>query len=401
LEAIVSARTPNKPKEQRRRHFVSFDYVVAPSLILLIAVLVSWICLRRIFVSTKSYRKWRQISERVVLLIVLLVVVFLGGSTAFNALAMHHYWKMNPPPGKLYDVRGSRMYLYCTGDGSPALILDAGLGNDSLIWSKVQPELSKTTRVCSYDRAGYGRSDPRPAPRDANRIADELNTLLTQAGVTGPIVLMGHSIAGIYIRAYATRFPEGLAGLVFVDGSTPLQDERPEFKAVESKGPSPALALLAMKPLFILGIPRTLGTCSHPSPGFEARFRKMLAEDQCRPPLTAMGLEFESRALSGNETIRSGPFGDLPVLIFSHDPNTSLPIHVPPQLEHEFAMTWNQMQEDLKNLSTRSRRIIAKGSGHYIQLDREDLLNREVPIFIQQIRGSAAHPTNYRSTSME
>ena len=81
-----------------------FDYIVAPSLILLVAVLVSGLCLRRIFVHTKCYGKWRRISERIVLSIVFLVAVFLGGSTAFNALAIRHYWKMNPPPGNLYQA---------------------------------------------------------------------------------------------------------------------------------------------------------------------------------------------------------------------------------------------------------------------------------------------------------
>lgn len=380
---------------------MDFDYVVAPSLILLVALLVSGFCLRRILVHTKRYRKWRRISERVVLSIVLLLAAILGGSTTFNALAIRHFRVMNPPPGNLYVVDGHRMHIHCTGQGSPTLVLDAGLGNDSLIWGKVQPELSKTTRVCSYDRAGYGWSDPQSGPRDADRIADELHALLTEAGVKGPTVLMGHSIAGIYIRAYATRYPQELAGLIFVDGSTPLQEERAEFKAVASKVPSPALGLLLMKSVFILGIPRIMGVCSHPMPGFEDRAGKMLAGDQCRPAFTAMGLEYESMKQSGDDTIKSGPFGKLPILIFSHDPDTSLPPQVPVELGKEMGAIWNQMQEDFKNLSTRGRRIVAKGSGHYIQIDRPDLLNKEVLVFIQQIRGAAPEPTDHGSTKTE
>jgi pimeloyl-ACP methyl ester carboxylesterase len=255
--------------------------------------------------------------------------------------------------------------------------------------------------VCSYDRAGFGWSDPQSGPRDADRIADELHALLTQAGVTGPTVLMGHSIAGIYIRAYATRYPQDLAGLIFVDGSTPLQEERAEFKAVASKAPSPALGLLLMKSVFTLGIPRIMGVCSHPMPGFEVHAGKMLAEDQCRAPIAAIGRELESIRQSGDETIHSGPFGNLPILIFSHDPDTPLPSQVPQKLKNDFASVWNQMQEDLKNLSTRSRRIVAKGSGHYVQIDRADILNKEVTIFIQQIRGTASQPIDYGSTRTE
>jgi pimeloyl-ACP methyl ester carboxylesterase len=381
---------------------MDFDYVVAPSLILFVVVLVSGSCLYRVrMLRIKRYGKWRRIAERTVLSLVVLVAVALGGSSIFNAFAVRHYRAMNPPPGNLYSVNGHNMHLYCTGDGSPTIVLDAGLGNDSLIWGKVQPELSRITRVCSYDRAGYGWSDPQPGPRDADRIADELHSLLTQAGVTGPTVLMGHSIAGIYIRSYATRYPQNIAGLVFVDSSTPLQEESVEFKAVASKGPSPALALLLMKPVFILGIPRIMGACSHPMQGFEAHAGKTLAEDQCRPPFTAMGLEFESIGQSGNETIHSGPFGNVPILIFSHDPDTPLPFQVPQKLERDYATMWTQMQEDLKKLSTRSRRIVARGSGHYIQIDRADLLNKEVPVFIQQIRGTASQLTGNSSTRTE
>ena len=166
------------------------------------------------------------------------------------------------PPGTVYNVNGYKMHIYCIGDGSPTLVLDAGLGNDSLICNKVQPELGKITRVCAYDRAGFGWSEVRPGPQDANQIADELHSLLTQANITGPIVLMGHSIAGIYIRAYAARYPQQLSGLIFVDGSTPLQEEPRAFKAMLTKGPNPEMQLLLMKSLSILGMPRIKGQCA-------------------------------------------------------------------------------------------------------------------------------------------
>jgi len=213
---------------------MNFDYVVAPVLIVMAAICVSWFCLRRMLVHVNRYGKWRRITERVVLSLVIVLAAAAAGSTAFNAVAIHHYRATNPPPGKLYAIDGYKMHIYCTGNGSPTLVLEAGGGEDWLIWSEVQPELSRTTRVCSYDRAGFGWSDPRPAPRDANQIADELHQLLTQAGITGPIVLMGHSIAGLYIRAYAMRHPQDLSGLIFVDASTPLQDDNPAMKAASS-----------------------------------------------------------------------------------------------------------------------------------------------------------------------
>lgn len=203
---------------------VDFYSSVAPGLVIVLALFVSLACFRRIHtLSAEPYARWRRISERIALSAAIAVFVAAGASTTFNALAIHHYRAIYPPKGRLYTVDGYRMHLYCTGEGSPTLVLDAGLGNDSLIWADVQPTLSKTTQVCSYDRAGFGWSDLQPRPRDAHRITDQLHTLLTQAGIKGPIVLMGHSIAGLYIRDYAARYPRNLSGLVFVDGSTPLQ----------------------------------------------------------------------------------------------------------------------------------------------------------------------------------
>ena len=189
---------------------MDLDYVVLPAIILLIGILIIALCVRRFFsLSTKSYRTWRKVLERTVLSVVVLLVAVVAGSSAFNAIALHRFWAVNPPPGAFYSVNDHRMHINCTGSGSPTIVLEAGLGNDALVWGGVQPELSITTRVCSYDRAGFGWSDALPPPRDADHIAAELHELLLQAKVSGPIVLMGHSIAGIYIRDYATRYPAG------------------------------------------------------------------------------------------------------------------------------------------------------------------------------------------------
>jgi hypothetical protein len=136
-------------------------------------------------------------------------------------------------------------------------------------------------------------------------------------------------------------------------------------------------------------------------PGFDAHASELMTEDICHAPVGAMIAETDSFDRSGQETVHTGPYGALPVLIFSHDPSKSLPKQNPPKSMVDMEDAWNRMQDDLKNLSTRSRRIIAKDSTHYIQIDRTDLLKREVPIFIQQIRGKAAEPAKYGSTITE
>jgi pimeloyl-ACP methyl ester carboxylesterase len=354
---------------------MDFDYVVVPALILLIGVVVIWLSIRRILsLSTSSYKPWRKVVERVVLSVVVLVAGAVAASASFNAIALLWFRAHNPPPGVTYAVDGHKMHMYRMGSGSPTIVLDAGLGNDALIWGGVQPELSKTTRVCAYDRAGFGWSDARPAPRDSDHIAVELHELLSQANVTGPIVLMGHSIAGIYIRDYASRYPADLAGLIFVDGSTPLQQDNPAFKAAP-KGPPQWAGMLLMKSAFRAGVPRLFGLCSRPFNGFDAHASKLQAEDQCHAQVGAMIAEMDNIERSGYETRNTGPYGALPILIFSHDPTKSQPKQNPPKWMVGVENAWNQMQDDL--------------------------LKKEVPIFIQQIRGTAPQPTNYGSTITE
>lgn len=374
------------------------DLVIAPAIVLLTALLVLGFCFHRMRkVGIKDNPKWRRISERIVLSFVALVALAAGAGTAYNAVATHHFRARHTAPGTLYVVDGYKMHLHCSGEGSPTIVIDNGLGQDSLFWAKVQPELSKTTRVCSYDRAGVGWSDPKPGLRDADRIVQELHHLLTEAGISGSTVLMGHSIGGLYIRAYAARYPNNLSGLVFVDASTPLQQDRfPNELEEEAQR-----YFMKIKWLEILGIVRAMGYCRHHE-GLDDFTGKMIAENQCRASqLTAVGKEDQSFGQSGVETVGTGPFGDLPILVFSQDPHPTAPSKSPTQADVDFSKIWNEMQEELKHLSTHSRRIIAKGSSHNIHVDRPDLLNSKVTDFIQQIRGKVSQPTDYGSTKTE
>jgi len=376
---------------------MDFDYIVLPAIIFVVGVLVIWLSVRRFrSLYTKSYRTWRKVVERIVLSVVVLLAAFVAGSSAYNAIALHLFWATNQPPGAFYSVNGHKMHINCTGSGSPTIVLESGMGNDSLTWGGVQPVLSSTTRVCSYDRAGFGWSDPLPAPRDADHIAAELHELLLQAKVTGPIVLMGHSVGGIYMRDYATRYPENLVGFVFEDSSTPLQDENPVMKAGSGKVPPRWAFELLTKSAMSTGIPRLLGMCSQSIKGFDAHAAKLQAEDICHTNVSPMFDALDSFNRSGQETMHTGPYGALPILIISEDT-----AKVPAGVSAEAADVFYGMQEDLKKLSTRSRRIIAKGSTHYIHIDRYELIEKEVPLFIEQIRGTAPQPTNWGSTITE
>lgn len=124
-----------------------------------------------------------------------------------------------PPPGRLVDVAGRKLHLYCTGSGSPTVILMAGGGAYSIDWALVQPKVAAATRVCSYDRAGLGWSDPGPSEETVEATVSDLHAALLTAGEKGPYVLVGASIGGIFIQGYQHTFPAEVTGLVFTNSS--------------------------------------------------------------------------------------------------------------------------------------------------------------------------------------
>ncbi len=123
-------------------------------------------------------------------------------------------------PGQFVDAGGFRLNLVCMGSGSPAVVFDSGWGDWSPAWSKVQPQIAKWTRACSYDRAGAGFSDPGPMPRTSVRIAGELRTALHNAGIAGPYILVGSAFGGDNVRTFADLYMDEVAGLVLDDADS-------------------------------------------------------------------------------------------------------------------------------------------------------------------------------------
>lgn len=148
-------------------------------------------------------------------LLALLLLLIAG--VIYEAIAARTDRARYPPPGKLVDAGGVALHLNCTGCGTPIVVLDAGLGDSSLVWLQVQEQVSLHTRVCSYDRAGLAWSEPGPAPRSSERTVAELHTLLLNAGEQSPYILVGHSAGVNYVRLFAHTYPDVVAGLVLIE----------------------------------------------------------------------------------------------------------------------------------------------------------------------------------------
>jgi pimeloyl-ACP methyl ester carboxylesterase len=376
---------------------VDFDYTVMPIAIAVIGLGIDALCLRYLFsLSRKTLPFGRKAIRFVLPCAAMLLTTSAAATSACNAIATHLFWAKHPPSGRFEIVNGHRMYINCTGSGPPTLVLDAGLGDDSVIWSQLQPVLSKTTRVCSYDRAGFGWSQAVSGPRDADRITAELHLLLSEAGITGPVVLMSHSIAGLYAIDYAELFPSQVAGLVLVDSSAPFQDRKMGIR-LGASGPPPWLLRMAM----IVGVPRLIGMCSYPARGPDAWFQTIRKEDICRIHYGAMSGELREFDTSSSEVERRHSLGSVPILIFSHDPLGAIPRKPQTKVREVQQQTWNELQDSLKALSTRSRRIIVVGGTHHLFEDRPGLVEKKVAGFVQQVRGAAPPPSDYGSTKRE
>jgi pimeloyl-ACP methyl ester carboxylesterase len=143
-----------------------------------------------------------------------------AGLWMYESAAEWAWFHMHPAPGLLVDIGGYRLHLLCEGEGPPTVVLEAGLGDFSLVWHDVQRELSKSVHTCSYDRGGLGWSDPSPLPRDPSHEATELHRLLDRAHVPSPYILVGHAYGGDVAHVYAAKFHTQLAGVILVDTST-------------------------------------------------------------------------------------------------------------------------------------------------------------------------------------
>jgi len=327
--------------------------------------------------KTKLFR----ISRIVMLVILILVLVTLTA----GAIAKSNLAKQHPAPGQLVDVGGYKMHINCTGQGSPTVILDAGFADYSATWAYVQPEVAKTTRVCSYDRAGYGWSDPSPYPRTASWRVDELHTLLVNANVQGPYVLVGHSLGGMLMRVYAHNYPDEVVGMVLVDSMHEEQYDRlPGAKNTipDQMRQFRMLGILSSTGIMAL-MPQAIPNPEMPDEIFAQNKMTWATTGHLTTAADEISAMLESTAEVRSLHITS--FGDLPLRVLSQGlyyPNPTLS----EDEDQEYHSEWQAMQSELATLSSTSKHTIAEQSGHAIQYDQPDLVVDAILDVVDAIR---------------
>jgi pimeloyl-ACP methyl ester carboxylesterase len=319
--------------------------------------------------------------RRIVLMLLAFLLILAAAGFLYENICEARDRRFNPMEGRRVDVKGRKMHIDCTGVGSPTVILDSGLGDSYLSWRKVQPQIAKFTRVCSYDRAGLGYSDPSSEPRTSKVIAEELHALLQAASISPPFVIVGHSMGGYDVRVYTSLYRNEIVGMILVDASHPDQENRfpPELKNMEGSWHREAQFVTATMPF---GIPRLLGLCENDPVTRAADCNWHSAREQ----LAEMSAFPESAA----ETASTGSLSELPLAVLSHDPDKPSS-DLPPDLAKPTNAAWEKMQEELAHLSTQGTQTVAKNSAHYIQIDRPDVVIDAVRNVVEQARQAQSH----------
>ncbi len=312
--------------------------------------------------------------------IIAVVVAFLGGAgLAYQSASETKDKQQYPPLGQMVDVGGYRLHLYCTGQGSPTVVLESGLAGPALQWALVQQKLEKTARVCSYDRAGLGWSDVGPAPRTSQQMVNELHTLLHNARVQAPYVLVGHSLGGFNVRLFAHEYPSETAGLVLVASGNEDDNARmpPEYRKVEEANRQSNRLLITLTRFGITRIAGNTGLLSSFT-GLTTMFppdlqAKIIALTFYRSQYWATAYaELSAINESKAQVAATGSLGDLPLVVLSGSPDVSrLPSSFPIE---QIRKTFQELQVDLAGLSSRSTHIVCDSCDHYIPMTNPDMV---------------------------
>ena len=280
------------------------------------------------------------------------------------------------PPGRLVDVVGDsgiNMHIYCTAEGSPTVVLDAGFNGGTMSWAKVQEQVSNHTRVCSYDRAGMSWSEPGPKPRTFTRVADELYALLQAAGEQGPYVLVGHSVGAHTVRFFEQEYSADVAGIVLVD---PAHEETLSIELI------PVIQQLqwtyvgyahlgfwryVLNPGFIMSV-------EGPDVPLEIinNLEVVYSPKSLNTAADELGAMYETvRAL--NETNIEGAWADKPTIVLSADNEIA---HLTGALQHH---------EELASLSTRGEQVLVPG-GHNIHYENPEVVAEAILNIVNTVR---------------
>jgi pimeloyl-ACP methyl ester carboxylesterase len=319
-----------------------------------------------------------------------ILALLLASSAVYQAVGTARDRRRFPPPGRLVRVNNRLMHIHVTGEGTPTVVFESGMGASCLSWALVQPQVAQFTRAVSYDRAGHGWGDSAREPRTAPQIAQELHKLLEATGVPGPFVLVGHSFGGYVNRAFAHLYRNEVVGMVLVDSLHPAEWENPTPEQLRMIEVALRYAWIATWLARVGFVRFCLARLARGSPGLGwaavsafgigtvAAVERIAGEIRKLPvpvlpivhalwaqPKNFMSLGQYVAVLSDSaaQAAAVSTLGDLPLVVLSGDHHAS---------------PYADWQRDLAQLSSCGRHIVASDSGHWIHLDHPELVTRAI-----------------------
>ncbi|MFP3947525.1 MAG: alpha/beta fold hydrolase [Longimicrobiales bacterium] len=311
--------------------------------------------------SGKKALKW---IERIGLGLVGVLLTLAGLGFAYQTRGEARDREALVPPGRMVPVDGFGMHLHCTGRGSPTVILETGAAGFAQTWAWVQKSLSRTTRVCSYDRAGLGWSEDWGA-HDATTVAHNLRALLRSAGEAGPFVLAGHSLGGSFVQVFADLYPEEITGVGMVDPAHPDQLERfgPEIRKKQEG--FHGLIDVASK-LAHFGVLRAFNVLGESADGLpESDYRTALFFASSPGHLAASDAELGAWEETMDDARRVEDLGDVPLVVISPTVGTE-------GMPDGFLEIRHEMHRELAGLSRDGRHVFVQGADHVSLLVNRD-----------------------------
>lgn len=312
-------------------------------------------------------------------------------------------------PHQLVDIgQGRKLNLFCTGSGRATVLLDAGGSDWSAIWGLVQPDLETDARVCSYDRAGMGYSDPAPYARSPKAIVDDLDALITAAKLQGPIILVGHSLGGFHVKLFTALHRDKVAALVLVDPSEERGIERSRPFLLGKVGPAATAELELAERSFFRSFITKFERCVAQAEAGEltdpAKYRR--CSDPVRPKLgnaiaaerarlqplptyqRAQASEIASSIYGLRDDdptyamlFKPGSFGALPMIVLTHgnyDPKD-------PESVLDFE-NWQRLHRETASLSSLGVQQVVPDSDHNIEIDQPLAIVKAVRTLLTKLR---------------
>lgn len=334
------------------------------------------------------------------------------GSSPYVTPAMARVGQPDPSlevygrPQQLVDIGGRRLNIYCLGHGSPTVILESGLGGSTIDWRKVHAELARTTRVCAYDRAAFGFSDPGPLPRDTRHLADDLAALTKAASLRSPYVLVGASLGGMIVRLYADTHLRDVGGMVLVDPEPEHEEKRLEAVSpgfthrINTQIEQSRACLTTVE----AGVPdpgsKAAADCvDDPDPDFPSAVNAHFADISSHPPFYREFLSEEVEAIgAGSDQVEASKrsYGDLPLIVLtsSTPESKNLTSTNPDPYFTARTKVVIEMHDEIARLSSRGVNRTIPGATHHIMISVPQAVIAAVNEVVAEARQerSAARP---------